>query len=230
MTSPLVQEHQTILIEGNRIIAMGETDSLEIPEETHTMDLEGRMVMPGLIDTHAHGQQAHQGITPQQNWVDYARLAFGVTTVHDPSNETESIFAASELTKAGRITAPRTFSTGRILYGAAGHYKAEIDSLEDASFHLRRMAAVGAFSVKSYNQPRRDQRQQIIRAARDLNMLVMPEGGATLMHNLTMIVDGHTGIEHTVPTEMIYGDLLDLWRQVSVGYTRPKCRLWGAWG
>ena len=29
---PLVQEHQTILIEGNRIIAMGETDSLEIPE------------------------------------------------------------------------------------------------------------------------------------------------------------------------------------------------------
>ncbi len=230
MTSPLVQEHQTILIEGNRIIAMGETDSLEIPEETHTMDLEGRMVMPGLIDTHAHGQQAHQGITPQQNWVDYARLAFGVTTVHDPSNETESIFAASELTKAGRITAPRTFSTGRILYGAAGHYKAEIDSLEDASFHLRRMAAVGAFSVKSYNQPRRDQRQQIIRAARDLNMLVMPEGGATLMHNLTMIVDGHTGIEHTVPTEMIYGDVLDLWRQVSVGYTPTLSVAYGGLG
>ena len=49
MTSPLVQEHQTILIEGNRIIAMGETDSLEVPEEAHAMDLGGRMVMPGLL-------------------------------------------------------------------------------------------------------------------------------------------------------------------------------------
>jgi hypothetical protein len=59
--------------------------------------------------------------------VDYARLGFGVTTVHDPSNDTEAIFAANELTKAGLITAPRTFSTGRILYGAAGSFKAEID-------------------------------------------------------------------------------------------------------
>ena len=85
-------------------------------------------------------------------------------------------------------------------------------------------------SASSYNQPRRDQRQQIIRAARDLNMLVMPEGGATLMHNLTMIVDGHTGIEHTVPTEMIYGDVDFTTRQVSVGYTPTLSVAYGGLG
>ncbi|MBT5477804.1 MAG: amidohydrolase family protein [Verrucomicrobia bacterium] len=219
MVHPFIEENTTLIIQENRIADIGPDGKVAIPENAHVLSLEGRLVMPGLIDTHAHGQQAASGIIPQQNWVDYARLGFGVTTVHDPSNDTQSIFAASEMTKAGLITAPRTFSTGRILYGATGSYKAEIDSLDDAKFHLERMKAVGAFSVKSYNQPRRDQRQQIIQAAREMGMLVVPEGGATFMHNLTMIVDGHTGIEHTVPVEMIYGDVLDLWRGTEVGYT-----------
>jgi len=230
MVGPFIEEDTTIIIQQNRIVDMGPDGTVAIPKNAHIVKLNGRLIMPGFIDTHAHGQQASSGITPQQNWVDYARLGFGVTTVHDPSNDTEAIFAANELTKAGLITAPRTFSTGRILYGAAGSFKAEIDSLEDAAFHLRRMKAIGAFSVKSYNQPRRDQRQQVIQAARELNMMVVPEGGATFMHNLTMIVDGHTGIEHTVPVEMIYGDVLDLWRNVPVGYTPTLSVAYGGLG
>jgi len=230
MVSPFVEDNTTIIIQQNRIVDVGLDGQVKIPKNAHIVELNGRLVMPGFIDTHAHGQQASSGITPQQNWVDYARLGFGVTTIHDPSNDTQSIFSASELTKAGLITAPRTFSTGRILYGATGSYKAEIDSLEDAKFHLERMKAVGAFSVKSYNQPRRDQRQQVIEAARELEMMVVPEGGATFMHNLTMIVDGHTGIEHTVPVEMIYGDVLDLWRGTAVGYTPTLSVAYGGLG
>ena len=81
------------------------------------------------------------------------------------------------------------------------------------------MQAVGAFSVKSYNQPRRDQRQQVVQAARELKMMVVPEGGSTFMHNMTMIVDGHTGIEHTLPVQRAYDDVMDLWRGTDVGYT-----------
>jgi imidazolonepropionase-like amidohydrolase len=176
-------------------------------------------VIPGLIDVHAHGPQGSDGITPQRNWLHYATLAFGVTTVHDPSNDTGEIFAASELAKAGLIQAPRIFSTGTILYGADTAFKAVIDSLDDARTHLRRMKAVGAFSVKSYNQPRRSQRQQIVTAARELEMMVVPEGGSLLQHNLTMIVDGHTGIEHAVPVARGYADMLTLWSSTEVGYT-----------
>ncbi len=89
------------------------------------------------------------------------------------------------------------------------------------------MQAVGAFSVKSYNQPRRDQRQQVIAAARELGMMVVPEGGSTFMHNMTMIVDGHTGIEHTLPVQTAYDDVMDLWRGTQVGYTPTLCVAYG---
>src|SRR5690606_2105614 len=113
----------------------------------------------------------------------------------------------------------RIFSTGTILYGADGNFKAVVNSLGDARSHLRRMKAVGAFSVKSYNQPRRDQRQQVLQAARELEMLVVPEGGSTFYHNLTQIVDGHTGIEHNIPIAPLYHDVLSLWGATDVGYT-----------
>jgi imidazolonepropionase-like amidohydrolase len=142
-----------------------------------------------------------------------------VTTAHDPSHDTATIFAASEMQRAGLIVAPRTFSTGTILYGAAGSFKAEIDSIDDARAHLRRMKAAGAFSVKSYNQPRRDQRQQVIAAARELGMMVVPEGGALYQHNMTMVVDGHTGIEHALPIARVYSDVLQLWSKSATGYT-----------
>jgi Tol biopolymer transport system component/imidazolonepropionase-like amidohydrolase len=214
-----VIENGVIIVEGNRIKAVGTSDAVKIPEGIRVVRIDGQTVLPGFIDVHAHGPQATSGMTPQRNWVDYARLSFGVTTVHDPSNNTQAIFAASELTKAGLIVAPRTFSTGTILYGAAGSFKAEIENLDDALFHLKRMKAVGAFSVKSYNQPRRDQRQKVIAAARELEMMVVPEGGSTFMHNMTMIVDGHTGIEHTLPVQTAYDDVMDLWCGTRVGYT-----------
>lgn len=214
-----VIENGTVLIEGNRIVAVGKKGAVSLPDDAMKIDLEGAVVLPGFVDTHAHGGQATSGITPQQNWVDLARLAFGVTTIHDPSNDTHSIFAASEMTKAGVITAPRTFSTGKILYGATGASHVEVNSLEDARFHLRRMKAVGAFTVKSYNQPRRDQRQQVLAAARELEMMVVPEGGSTFQHNMSMIVDGHTGIEHTLPVQVAYQDVMDLWKDTGVGYT-----------
>ncbi len=217
----------TILVQGNRIVAVGPKADVEIPEGALVIKTPGLAIMPGLIDAHAHGSQASLGMVPQANWINYTNLAFGVTTVHDPSNDTQSVFAASEMAKSGEIVSPRIFSTGTILYGAAGSYKADIENLEDALFHLKRMKAVGAFSVKSYNQPRRDQRQQVVAAARELEMMVVPEGGSTFMHNMTMIVDGHTGIEHTLPVQTAYDDVMDLWRGTQVGYTPTLCVAYG---
>ncbi|MFT5686623.1 MAG: imidazolonepropionase-like amidohydrolase/Tol biopolymer transport system component [Myxococcota bacterium] len=209
-----------VVWQDDRIVGVGARGSVEIPASAHIIDGTGLTVLPGLIDAHAHGGQASGGIIPQQNWKNLATLAFGVTTTHDPSNNTETVFAAAELQKAGLILAPRIFSTGTILYGAKspGAY-AEVNDLDDALRHLRRRAAVGAVSVKSYNQPRRDQRQQIMEAARQVGLNVVPEGGSTFMHNLTMIVDGHTGIEHSLPVAEIYEDVVQLWSATEVGYT-----------
>jgi hypothetical protein len=78
------------------------------------------------------------------------------------------------------------------------------------------MKAQGAFSVKSYNQPRREQRQQINTAARELGMLVVEEGGSTFFHNLSMAMDGVTGVEHNLPVAPLYDDGLTLWSHTDV--------------
>ncbi len=214
-----VIENGTLVVDGDRIVAVGPRANVAIPSDARIFDVAGATIMPGIVDVHFHGPTDAGGILPQQNWAHAANLAFGVTTAHDPSHDTQQFFATSELARDGQISAPRLFSTGTILYGAMGSFKVEIETLDDAKSHLRRLHALGAFSVKSYNQPRRDQRQKILAAARELGMMVVPEGGSLLQHNLSMVVDGHTGIEHSLPVEHIYSDVVQLWKPGGVGYT-----------
>lgn len=231
MDADKVIENGVIVVDKNRIIAVGPRDQITIPDDALKIDITGKTVMPGMVDVHAHGAQGTSGFIPQQNWISYASLAFGTTTIHDPSNDTNTIFAAAELAKAGLIRGPRIFSTGTILYGAKSSFKAIVNGLDDAESHLRRMKAAGAISVKSYNQPRRDQRQQVIAAAREIDMMVVPEGGSLFEHNMTMIVDGHTGVEHAIPVQKAYDDVTQLWSQSQSGYTPTMVVGYGGiWG
>lgn len=213
-------EDGVVVVRGNRIVAVGSRDEVEIPPGITQMDLSGKTILPGLIDAHAHGGFAREEIIPQQNWMQYSNVAFGVTTIHDPSNTTTEVFAASEMQKAGKLVGPRIFSTGTILYGAKGNRShVEVNSLEDARFHVQRMKDVGAISVKSYQLPRRDSRQQLIAAGAEMDVMVVPEGGMKFQHNMTEVVDGYTTIEHSMTLKDIYDDVLQLWSQTGTAYT-----------
>ena len=219
MNGDEVIENGTIVVSENRIVAVGETGDVSIPDGAFVEDAEGKTIMPGLVDAHAHIGNFREGLSPQQQWHYFANLGYGVTTSHDPSSNTEMIFSQSEMVKTGTMIGPRIFSTGRILYGAENVQKTVVNNLDDARSAIRRTQAFGATSVKSYNQPRRDQRQQILQAARELGVNVMPEGGSTFTHNMSMILDGHTGIEHNVPIYPLYEDVLNIWEASNVGYT-----------
>jgi imidazolonepropionase-like amidohydrolase/Tol biopolymer transport system component len=212
-----VIENGVIVIEGNRIATVGD-ENTPIPEGAVQVDVSGKTIIPGLIDAHAHGSLG-VGFIPEQNWMAYATLAFGVTTVHDPSNDATEVFAASEMQRTGQILAPRIFSTGDIVYGAKSTYFAEINSLDDAREHVRRLKAQGANSVKNYNQPRREQRQQVTIASREAGMLVVSEGGSLFNMDMSMVADGNSAIEHNLPQSMLYEDVLQFWRQTNVAYT-----------
>jgi len=219
-SSEEVIENGVVIVRGNRIAAVGKMGEIEIPRKAFVVDCAGKTIIPGLVDVHAHGGMSRAEITPEQNWMQFSNLSFGVTTIHDPSNDTSSIFAAAELQRAGMMTAPRIYSTGTILYGAhVPGFKAQIDSLDDAKFHVQRLKDVGAISVKSYQQPRREQRQQVIAAGRELEIMVVPEGGAKFQANMTQIVDGHTGLEHAIPLSRGYEDVKQLWSQTESGYS-----------
>jgi imidazolonepropionase-like amidohydrolase/Tol biopolymer transport system component len=214
-----VIENGTIIIVQNKITAIGKTTEITVPDDAKVYDLSGKTIMPGIVDVHAHLHTSPDGVSPQQDWNYYANLAFGVTTAHDPSSNTEMVFSQAEMLKAGNMVGPRVYSTGTILYGADGDFKTVINNIDDARSNLRRLKAVGAFSVKSYNQPRREQRQQIIEAARELQMEVVPEGGSTFYTNMNMILDGHTGIEHNIPVWPVYKDVTNFWNSSKSGYT-----------
>ena len=212
-----VIEDGILVVEGDTIKAVG--SDVAIPPGATVIDASGKTITPGYVDAHAHANHFFSGVVPQANWAYYTNLAFGITTMHDPSATTETVFSQAELVKAGHMVGPRVFSTGSILYGADGDFKVVINSLDDARAHLRRMKASGAFSVKSYNQPRREQHQQINQAARELGMLVVEEGGSTLNHNLPMIIDGVTSVEHNLPVAPLYNDVIGLWKETDVRNT-----------
>ena len=157
-------ENGVVVIQGGVITAVGPAGSTPVPAELPIR--EAAVVTPGLID--AHTTVGLAGILNQDQDNDELELSepiqpelraldaynareplvawlrsFGITTVHDPSNDTSTFFASSELGKAGLITAPRLYSTGTILYGAAGSFKAIVNDL-DLQVHVYRDGHCGA--------------------------------------------------------------------------------------
>lgn len=209
-----------ILIDGERIARVGARNDTAIPDGYRIIDVAGQTIVPGYIDAHAHGPIGESGLIPEQNWALIQAMALGVTTLHDPASDSHEIFAAAELQKNGDLLSPRIFSSGNTVYGAkaAGAY-ARIDKLDDALVHVRRLKAEGALSIKNYNQPRREQRQQILEAARQENILVVAEGGAQYALGMTHVVDGNATLEHNIPIETFYDDVLQLFEGSDVNNT-----------
>jgi imidazolonepropionase-like amidohydrolase/Tol biopolymer transport system component len=209
-----------ILVRDDRIVAVGPRSTVSIPADAKRIDVSGKTIVPGFVDAHAHGPQGEDDLIPQQNWSALVNLAMGTTTIHDPSARAAEIFVAAELQRAGKIVAPRTFSTGEIIYGAkAADVYADISSYEDALNDVRRLKAQGAHSVKNYNQPRREQRQMVVAAAQAEGVEVVPEGGSLYTMDVTLIQDGNSTLEHNIPLEHFYDDLVSLWTQTTSNYT-----------
>ena len=210
-----VLENATVVVQHDRIRSVG-FDSP--PVGAKVVDATGKTLMPGLIDVHAH---LHFGgdTQPQRSWRHEANLAYGVTSVHDPSAFDDTVFATAERIEAGLQKGPRVTSTGGVIYGAKSKDRSRVDSIEDAQLHVARKKAVGATSIKSYQQPSRRQRQWLLSAAREQGLNVYPEGGGDLIGNMTMLFDGHTGIEHALPQAPLYADMRGLYAAVGAGYT-----------
>jgi hypothetical protein len=58
-----------------------------------------------------------------------------------------------------------------------------------------------------------------MQAAKELGVNVVPEGGSSFYANMSMIFDGHTGIEHNIPVNPVYKDVLSLWKNSKTAYT-----------
>lgn len=78
---------------------------------------------------------------------------------------------------------------------------------------------LGTNVIKQYMQPHRRQRQWVIQAAREEGMNVTNEGGGDFRLDLTMVLDGYTGFEHSLPLANVYGDAVTLLAESKTWYT-----------
>ncbi|GIV43039.1 MAG: hypothetical protein KatS3mg035_0162 [Bacteroidia bacterium] len=92
MEDSVVISKGVIVVKDNKIEAVGKEEEIQIPKDAQVFDLEGKYIMPGIIDVHAHPGSFRYGLSPQKHWQYYSDLAFGVTTLHDPSAHSEMIF------------------------------------------------------------------------------------------------------------------------------------------
>jgi len=119
---------------------------------------------------------------------------------------------------------PRIYSTGT----AITTWAASLSSLEEAEDVVRRYKAIGADSLKQYMQPRRIQRQWLAMAAAKEGLNITAEGGGDLKTDLTLVLGGYTGFEHSLPIVPLRKDVLELIAQSGTTYTPTLIVSYGA--
>jgi Tol biopolymer transport system component/imidazolonepropionase-like amidohydrolase len=209
-----VIERGDVVIDGNRIVAVGASGQVAIPPDAKVVDVSGKTILPGFIDTHAH-LRPQPDVFPKRVPSYAANLAYGVTTSRDPSSSSQQVFAAAEMVESGDLLGPRVFSTGTAMYTLAVRF----NSLKDARHHVRRYKRHGATYLKQYMQLRRIQRQWVIMAAKEVGINVTAEGGGDLKTDLSMVLDGYTGFEHNIPMAPLYDDVIQLLARAKTYYT-----------
>ena len=208
-------ENGSILIENNRIKAIGNSQNFAVPNGAKVIDITGKTIMPGFIDTHAH-LRPNWGIHKDQVWSYAANLAYGVTTTRDPQTGTTDVLTYADMVEAGMIDGPRIYSTGP----GVGFWMYKIESLAHAKEVLKQYSEYyNTKSIKMYLVGNRQQRQWVIMAAKELKLMPTTEGGLDFKLNMTQLLDGYPGHEHSFPIYPIYEDVVKTVAQSKMAVT-----------
>ncbi len=200
-----VIENADVVIENNRISSVG--PSGPVPDGADVIDVSGTTIVPGFVDTHSHMWNLW-GLHSTRPWIYLANLAYGVTATRDPQTATTDVLVYADRVAAGQIPGPRVYSTGPGVFSRLG-----INSLDDARDVLRRYSDYyDTKTFKMYMAGNRRQRQWLIMAARELELMPTTEGGIQYRLDMTHAMDGYPGIEHTMPIIPAYNDVVELFK------------------
>lgn len=197
-----VIERGDVLIENARIKQVGSSGSIAVDGSVQKMDLSGKTIVPGFVDTHAHVWPAW-GIHKTQVWVYAANLAYGVTTTRDPQTATTDVLTYSDMVETGEIIGPRIYSTGP----GVGFWAYNLKDADQAKDILKQYSEYyNTKTIKMYLTGNRQHRQWIIQAAKEQQLMPTTEGGLDFKLNMTNLIDGYPGHEHSFPIYPLYKD------------------------
>lgn len=219
-----IVENADIIVRNNRIVSVGPRGSA--PADARVIDVSGKTIIPGFVDTHAHMWNLW-GLHWQQPWIYLANLAYGVTTTRDPQTATTDVLTYQDRVDAGDAIGPRVYSTGPGVFSGM-----RIGDLNRARNVLKRYSDYyGTQTFKMYGAGNRRARQFIIMAARELGLMPTTEGSLQFRLDMTHAMDGYAGVEHNVPITPMYEDVIELWKTSQTTTTQTLVVTYGGpWG
>ena len=209
-----------IVVRDNRIVAVGPSGQVQVPAGARSFDVRGKTIVPGFVDTHAH-LDVNRG-EHQQPWSYLANLAYGVTTTRDPQTGTTDVLSYEDEVNAGVVVGPRIYSTGPGLFSTVYQPGAgeDIKDLNDARRVMKRYSQYyDTKTLKMYIAGNRQQREWILMAAREQNIMPTTEGALDTRYDFTMALDGYPGQEHAIPVFPFYKDVVAVYAQSGITYT-----------
>jgi imidazolonepropionase-like amidohydrolase len=162
-------DDSVVLIEGDRITAVGRIGEVEIPRGAEVISTEGMSVLPGLFDMHVHltivghSNYEHWDKTYPPRFRDTimpaaARqlLLAGVTSARDLGAPLEDILYIKDAIRRGAIPGPTLYVSGPFIqhepYPGTEHQRWGVNGPDDARAKVKKLAEAGIDVIKLIDQ------------------------------------------------------------------------------
>jgi imidazolonepropionase-like amidohydrolase len=220
-------QNTTVLIEGDKIKAVGLKANVKIPPGANIINVSGKWILPGFIDTHMHltyPADTRQHFTQTDSLATLRALHFmnmflrcGITSVRDVGAPVEPMKALNDAVRLGYIDTIRLFSCGQLLTVTGGHgYGLQLSRAVDGPWEwrkaVREMFKEGFRHIKISPTFTMEEAEAAVDEAKTLGIRITSHGGGfsdttpTTMTRLA-VQAGVQCIEHLNEME---DDVLDL--------------------
>jgi imidazolonepropionase-like amidohydrolase len=179
VTDGSLHSDQTVLVEGNRITAIGPADGIPIPEEVEVVDASGSYLIPGLWDMHVHSiwsvpKITHVVLSASADWHFPLFLAHGVTGIRNMNDGTsdvslELVHSVKRRLAEGELIGPaRVIANGPSVDGfpPLADNPVVVRTAEEARSVVDELADSGADFIKVYENLSREAYFAILDQAR----------------------------------------------------------------
>lgn len=189
MRDDRIDTDQTVIVDGDHIVAIGPSSTVPIPVGMRTIDGTGQWLIPGLIDSHVHIRRVDLS----------AYLATGVTTVRDLAGLDSVLDTASRVAR-GELLGPRIIKATLLINGPNPRnpqFSTVIEKASDADAVVTTQLGRGCVWVKLYENLPLDVYDALIHAAR--------AHGARIAGHVSVFVDVHHAIDSQDSIEHLNG-------------------------